>query len=126
MAADSGSGRKSSGKKGGRKHSPKSKGSSKKPTTSAEPVAYTYRGKSIMHEPAAEEGMAGELTVDGRAVHYERTSEGVTSHAFMYMVFGSPFELAEELIRQWGESGVEPRRSDPDAGGHGHRHRSED
>lgn len=84
----------------------------------AAPTEYTYRGRPIRLEPAATARAREKLIVDGRQVPFERTAEGVTSHAFMYMVFGSPFELAEELVRQWGESKVDPGKAPPK---HGHR-----
>ena len=66
-------------------------------------VEYVYRGKTIHLDQSQKEP---KLFVDSRQVMYEQTEDGVLSHEAMYMVFGSPFELAEELIRQWGEADI--------------------
>jgi len=82
----------------------------------AAPRGFTFRGRQIEILPmgGTDRAMPGHhmatpgvrvdglLRIDGREVAYEQTDEGVMSHEFMYQRFGTPEELAEELVRQWG------------------------
>src|SRR3954468_13483003 len=82
----------------------------------ASPRGFTFRGRQIEILPKGGTDRAmpehhmttpgvrvnGILRIDGREVAFEQTEEGVFSHEFMYQRFGSPEELAEELVRQWG------------------------
>ena len=66
------------------------------------PMAGTDRAMAEHHKAVPGVRVDGLLRIDGREVAYEQTEEGVFSHEFMYQRFGTPEELAEELVRQWG------------------------
>ena len=73
----------------------------------------TYRGRRIevVRAPAAlrtGEKTPSRLYVDGREIEFEETEDGVMSHQSMFKVYSSPFELAEDLIKQWGEREIQP------------------
>ena len=77
---------------------------------------YTYRGKSVeVH--AGEQGCC--VVIDGELVEYVVEPEGIYSHDLAYQKFGSPEELAEELIRQWGTAKIKRM---PVVHDHGHDH----
>ena len=60
----------------------------------------TYRGKTIRCDDKM-------VLVDGVPVHFERSEEGVYAHMeATYRIYGSPEELGEDLIRQWGEAQI--------------------
>lgn len=65
--------------------------------------SFDYRGRSVeIH--AAEKGCC--VVIDGERVDYVVDDDGVYSHDMAYMKFGSPEELAEEVIRQWGQAKI--------------------
>ena len=74
----------------------------------------TYRGRAIEvhrrgeHWAPDERAFATRLHIDGKEITIERTELGYNSHDSMFKVYGSPFELAEDLIRQWGDAEVRP------------------
>lgn len=70
---------------------------------SQERTEYTYRGRKI---ELYREGEQARLIVDGLEIEMEQNEEGVLSHSFMFKRFGTPFELAEELIKQWGNAKI--------------------
>jgi hypothetical protein len=77
---------------------------------------FNYRGKSVeVH--AAEKGCC--VVIDGERVDYVVDDDGVYSHELAYQKFGSPEELAEEVIRQWGQAKV-ARTPVPHDHDHGH------
>jgi len=63
-----------------------------------------YRGHKIVVEGTGENLR---LTIDGQEIDVRQTESGVTSHAAMYREFSNAFELAESLLRDWGEAQVE-------------------
>lgn len=82
----------------------------------------TYRGRAIeVHRPAhrAEGIGATKLLIDGQEISIELTELGYLSHDSMFKVFSSPFELAEDLIRQWGDALVRPAHHPNGAHDHG-------
>lgn len=80
---------------------PKLEEHSKPEEDSTEKSQYMYRGRNIMIEKSPERTKT-RLFIDDLEIEMEQTEEGVLSHQFMFKVFGTPFELAEELIKQWG------------------------
>jgi hypothetical protein len=65
---------------------------------------FTYRGKAVeVH--AGEKGCC--VVIDGERVDYVVDEDGIYSHELAYQKFGSPEELAEEVIRQWGQAKIE-------------------
>ena len=77
---------------------------------------FSYRGKSVeVH--AAEKGCC--VVIDGERVDYVVDDDGIYSHELSYQKFGSPEELAEEVIRQWGQARIERT---PVAHDHDHDH----
>lgn len=81
-----------------------------------------YRGRTIeVHRPAhrAEGTGATKLLIDGQEISIELTELGYLSHDSMFKVFSSPFELAEDLIRQWGDALVRPAHHPDAAHDHG-------
>ena len=64
-----------------------------------EPFEYVYRGRKIR---VIREKERQRLFIDDREVMMEQTENGVLSHMFMFKMFSTPYELAEELIKQWG------------------------
>ena len=64
---------------------------------------FTYRGKSVeVH--GGEHGCC--VVIDGERVDYMIEPDGIYSHEMAYQKFGSPEELAEEVIRQWGQAKI--------------------
>jgi hypothetical protein len=79
---------------------------------------FTYRGKNVeVH--AGEQGCC--VVIDGELVLYDVDDDGIYSHDLAYQKFGSPEELAEELIRQWGTAKIK-RTPVPHEHGPGHEH----
>lgn len=78
---------------------------------SAEQIEYVYRGRKI---EVRKDGERQRLFIDDHEVEMEQTENGVLSHEFMFQVFGTPFELAEELIKQWGGAKIERTQKPPD------------
>lgn len=79
---------------------------------------FSYRGRSVeIH--AGDVGCCVEI--DGERVEYVVGPDGIYSHDLAYQKFGSPEELAEEVIRQWGQAKIKrtPVRHDH---GPGHDH----
>lgn len=84
------------------------------PEAPGEITSYSYRGRRISLSSRPE---GARLEVDGREIHLEQDEAGVIAHHEMPFVrFGSPEELAEELIRQQGTAEIEWT---PPKGGHG-------
>ena len=93
-----------------------------------------YRGRRIevvratADDRAAGRRGASKLLVDGQEIEFEETEDGVTSHHNMFKVYSSPFELAEDMIKQWGEREIRPAdrpdhpHHDPDQDHHDHDH----
>ncbi len=81
---------------------------------------FTYRGKNVdVH--AGKNGCCVEI--DGERVDYMVDDDGIYSHDLAYQKFGSPEELAEELIRQWGQAKIKRTPVPHDHGpGHDHDH----
>ena len=81
---------------------------------------FSYRGKSVeIH--AGDVGCCVEI--DGERVDYVVEPDGIYSHDLAYQKFGSPEELAEELIRQWGQARIKRTPVPHDHGpGHDHDH----
>ena len=89
----------------------------------------TYRGRSIeVLRPAATAKNARpgavQLLIDGVDIPLELTELGYLSHAHMFTAFSTPFELAEDLIRQFGDAPV--RYAPHDHGGHNHDDEDDD
>ena len=63
-----------------------------------------YRGHKIVVDGARE---SLHLTIDGEEIDVHQTETGVLSHAAMFREFSNAFELAEELIRDWGDARLE-------------------
>jgi hypothetical protein len=85
-----------------------------------EQVQYDYRGRTIKVQKGRKDALARasmRLFIDDQEVEIEQTESGVHSHAFMFKEFGTPFELAEELIKQWGDAEM---RSDQPSPPHPH------
>jgi hypothetical protein len=88
-----------------------------------------YRGRliEVVSEPPRPGGRVGEqpsrsrLFIDGQEIEIEEAVDGVLSHQNMFRVYSSPFELAEDLIRQWGDQAIKPAAM-PDDHDHGHTH----
>jgi len=83
-----------------------------------ERTEYVYRGRKIEVQGRKIEALGREiegqrdreprrLLIDGQEIEFEETENGILSHAFMFKEFGTPAELAEELIKQWGEARIE-------------------
>lgn len=84
----------------------------------------TYRGHTIEvcrcdPEVKGARGVAMELLIDGQAISVEQTDDGYLSHDSMFRIYSSPFELAEDLIKQFGDAPVRPAAH---PGGVGHDH----
>jgi hypothetical protein len=82
-----------------------------KQPTSADTLAseqYTYRGRSIEINPASQLKRSaghGLVVIDSVEVPYHKTVDGVHSHEFFaFRDFGNVYELAEALVRQWGDT----------------------
>jgi hypothetical protein len=81
-----------------------------------------YRGRRIEVVPASAKTRAAgrrtapRLYIDGQEIEFEEAEDGVLSHQSMFKVYSSPFELAEDLIKQWGERDIPPVAGP----GHGH------
>jgi hypothetical protein len=80
---------------------------------STEKSQYMYRGRNIVVEKGSERTKT-RLFIDDLEIEIEQTEDGVHSHAFMFQVFGTPFELAEELVKQWGDAKPERVTKPPD------------
>lgn len=82
--------------------------------------SFSYRGRSVeIH--AGDVGCCVEI--DGERVDYVVDADGVYSHDLAYQKFGSPEELAEEVIRQWGQAKIKRTPVPHDHGpGHDHDH----
>jgi hypothetical protein len=76
-----------------------------------EQIQYIYRGRNIRVEKGPERTR---LFIDDLEVDMEQTENGVHSHQFMFQMFGTPFELAEELVKQWGDAKPKPVSKPPD------------
>lgn len=75
------------------------------------PDKTVYRGHTIEVDAGRERALTKEdasvrLRIDGNEIPVERAEDGFLSHASMFKVYGSPYELAEDLIRQWGEAEI--------------------
>lgn len=79
---------------------------------------FTYRGRSVEIN-AGDVGCCVEI--DGERVDYVVDPDGIYSHDLAFQKFGSPEELAEELIRQWGQAKIQ-RTPVPHDHGPGHDH----
>ena len=81
---------------------------------------FSYRGRSVeVH--AGDVGCCVEI--DGERVDYVVEPDGIYTHDMAYQKFGSPEELAEELIRQWGQAKIKRTPVPHDHGpGHDHDH----
>lgn len=64
---------------------------------------FSYRGKSV-EVNAGEKGCC--VVIDGERVDYVVDADGIYTHDMAYQKFGSPEELAEEVIRQWGQARI--------------------
>jgi len=82
----------------------------------AEQIEYVYRGRKI---EVRKDDERQRLFIDDQEVEMEQTENGVLSHEFMFQLFGTPFELAEELIKQWGGAKIERAQKPSD---HPHHH----
>lgn len=78
-------------------------------------LQWTYMGRQIDLSQAKGKYR---LLIDGREIHMEQRESGVISHEFTFMEFGSPQELAEALIRQWGTAKIDFTPMSPDAQAH--------
>jgi len=75
--------------------------------TSTEQVQYNYRGRTIKVQKGRKDALARtplRLFIEDQEVEIEETESGIQSHTFMFKEFGTPYELAEELIKQWGDA----------------------
>lgn len=81
---------------------------------------FNYRGRSVeIH--AGDVGCCVEI--DDERVDYVVEPDGIYTHDMAYQKFGSPEELAEELIRQWGQARIKRTPVPHDHGpGHDHDH----
>ena len=91
----------------------KGSGASKRGKRESGPEVSSYRGRNIevfRGEPFAEgeRGAAVRLVIDGKEISIERTEHGYMTHENMFRIYGSPHELAESLIRQWGDAEIRP------------------
>lgn len=77
---------------------------------SEEQFEYLYRGRKI---EVRQRGKQQRLFIDGDEVMMEQTEEGVLSHNFMFQLFSTPYELAEELIKQWGGAKIDRSKKKP-------------
>jgi hypothetical protein len=87
-----------------------------RPTDSTEQLQYDYRGRTIKLQNGRKDALARapmRLFIDDQEVEIEQTENGVHSHAFMFKEFGTPFELAEELIKQWGDAEMKSDQKPP-------------
>lgn len=66
---------------------------------------YEYHGREVEIE-RGDEGTR--LRIDGVEIDVEVRESGVVSHAFMFKEFSTVYDLAEELIRQWGTATPRP------------------
>lgn len=64
---------------------------------------YIFRGRKI---EVREEGEKKHLFIDDQEVEMEQTDSGVLSHFFMFKEFGTPYEFAEELVKEFGEAKI--------------------
>lgn len=77
-----------------------------------EQIQHMYRGRHIEVRQERDEARRDRsrlrLLIDGQEIDIEQTESGVLSHRFMFKEFGTPFELAEELIKQAGGAEIKP------------------
>lgn len=90
------------------------------------PIEYNYRGRRVQVDPPSRlRNGQNTLMIDETRVPYTQTDEGVYSHAMMFQVFGSPYELAEAIIQDWGTSEINLnslQEHDHEEGGEGGGH----
>ncbi len=67
--------------------------------------AYSYHGRNVEVRKQADRGEY-RLFIDGHEIVMKESAHGIYSEAMMYQVFGSPYELAEALIRDLGTSPI--------------------
>jgi hypothetical protein len=105
-----------------RKSKSTGKRAARQDTQPAATQEFSYRGRKIEVRRSRHGGGGSHLTllIDGKEIEIEETEDGVMSHNNMFQVYGSPFELAEDLIRQWGSAEIQPAAHEPD--GHEHNH----
>ena len=87
------------------------------------PIEYNYRGRRVQIVPPGQVNMNGlnTLMIDDKSIEYTHTEDGVYSHTMMFQVFGTPYELAEAIIRDWGTADVQMTpMSHDDQNGHEH------
>lgn len=84
-----------------------------RPSAAAAPRSFEYRGKTIEIVPSREMSI---LRIDGQEIVYEQTEEGVYSHSMAHKLYGSPDELAEDLVRQWGNAAIDHHESEMGGG----------
>ncbi|MDQ3697941.1 MAG: hypothetical protein M3373_07950 [Gemmatimonadota bacterium] len=70
-----------------------------------------YRGRRITVSRDAKPLSKGapcclHLFIDGQEIAIEETPTGVMSNQNIFAEYGSAFELAEDLIRQWGQADI--------------------
>jgi hypothetical protein len=89
---------------------------------SGELLQHVYRGRRIEvrtdRDKLRTDRERLRLFIDGQEIEMEQTESGVLSHRFMFKEFGTPFELAEELIKQSGGAEIRPT---PEHTDHSHR-----
>lgn len=102
-----------------------------KPASARSPVAehkhepgskrstFSYRGRSV-EVNAGDTGCC--VVIDGERIDYVVDDDGIYTHDMAYQKFGSPEELAEEVIRQWGQAKI-ARTPAPLDHGSGHQPR---
>ena len=79
---------------------------------------FSYRGRAVEIN-AGDVGCC--IEIDGERIDYVVDDDGIYSHDMAYQKFGSPEELAEEVIRQWGQAKIKRTPVPPDhAHGQGH------
>ena len=79
----------------------------KKPADRWESDNYSYRGRKVEVRKHGDHAHY-RLLIDGHEVNMEQSERGILTHAMMYQEFGTPYELAEALINDWGTSKIEP------------------
>ena len=73
----------------------------------------TYHGheievRRVRARSENERGAAVALLIDGKPISIQRTEMGYLSHDSMFKVYASPYELVEDLVRQFGDAPVRP------------------
>lgn len=75
-----------------------------------EKLQHTFRGRKIeIHKDHKET----KIFIDDQEIEVEQGENGFITHAMMFKEYGSPYELAEDLIRQWGEEPIRGAKSPP-------------